>query len=108
MVTELQEIISKTVCSLPLYDMEAMGIGQQALLLDALLETLPLAIRKFDDLQKTVARARKEKAVLDDQVCCWFLGMISLGLQCEVSTYIVVHRPMTQRLQASLGSLRPP
>ena len=64
-----EEIISKTVRSLPSYDMEAMGIGQQGLLLDALLETLPLAIRKFDDLQKTVARARKEKAVLDDQVC---------------------------------------
>jgi hypothetical protein len=45
-----EEIISKTVRSLPSYDMEAMGIGQQALLLDALLETLPLAIRKFDDL----------------------------------------------------------
>jgi hypothetical protein len=64
-----EEIISKTVCSLPSYDMEAMGIGQQALLLDALLEKLPLAIRKFDDLQKTVAMARKEKVVLDDQVC---------------------------------------
>jgi chromosome segregation ATPase len=64
-----EEIISKIVYSLPSYEMEAMGIGQQALMLDGLLETLPMAIRKFDDLQNTVARARKEKAVLDDEVC---------------------------------------